>query len=141
MTGDATAERGIGALEIATRSGAVVIWARPIARAEVVGGAAEIDTDGVVRSRRGSRVEIACPEGSDVIIGSSSGRVECHRPLGRVAITGASGRISIDEARVVEVRPSSGRRMRERRFSSPQSMASSPGRVVRDGNVTLAASR
>ncbi len=109
MTGDATAEQGIGALEIATLSGSVVIRARPIARPEVLSGRAEIRADGVVRTGPSGRVEIACPEGSDVVIGSSSGRVECHGRLGRVAVTGRSGRISIEEARDVEVRSASGR--------------------------------
>lgn len=108
MTGDAAAERDI-ALDIATRSGAVVVWARPIARAEVLHGSAEIQPDGVVRSSGSGRVEIACPEGSDVVIGSSSGRIECHGPLGRVAATGQSGRITIDDASEIDVRTSSGR--------------------------------
>lgn len=109
MTGDATAQRGIGALEIATLSGSVVIRARPVARPEVLSGRAEIQPDGVVRAGATGRIEIACPEGSDVVIGSSSGRVECHGRLGRVAVTGRSGRISIDEAREVDVRSASGR--------------------------------
>ena len=109
MTGDATAEQGIGALEIATRSGAVIVWARPIARPEVLSGPAEITSDGVVRAGFSGRIEIACPEGTDVIIGSSSGRIECHGPLGRVAATGHSGRIKIEAARDVEVRSTSGR--------------------------------
>lgn len=109
MTGDATAEQGIGALEIATLSGSVVIRARPVARPEVLSGRAEIQPDGVVRAGATGRIEIACPEGSDVVIGSSSGRVECHGRLGRVAITGRSGRISIDEAREIDVRSASGR--------------------------------
>ncbi len=109
MTGDATAEQGTGALEIATRSGAVTVWARPIARPEVLSGPAEIQADGVVRAGFSGRVEIACPEGTDVIIGSSSGRIECHGRLGRVAVTGRSGRISIEDARAVDVRSTSGR--------------------------------
>jgi hypothetical protein len=109
MTGDATAEQGTGALEITTRSGRVVVWARPIATPEVLAGDAEIQADGVVRAGPSGRIEIACPEGSDVIIGSSSGRVECHGPLGRVAVTGSSGRISIEAAREIEVRTASGR--------------------------------
>lgn len=109
MTGDATAERHVGALEIATRSGAVIVWARPITRPEVVSGRAEILPDGLVRAGVSGRVEIACPEGSDVIIGSSSGRIECHGRLGRVAVTGRSGRISIEEAREIDVRSTSGR--------------------------------
>jgi DUF4097 and DUF4098 domain-containing protein YvlB len=109
MPGDATAKREIGSLEIATRSGAVVVWARAIERPEVLSGPAEIQPDGVVRAGFSGRIEIACPEGTDVIIGSSSGRIECHGRLGRVAITGHSGRIKIEEAREVEVRSTSGR--------------------------------
>lgn len=108
MTRDATAGSGVVALQIATRSGGVYVWARPIARPEVLAGAAEIGADGVVRSSGSGRIEIACPEGSDLIIGSSSGRVECHGPLGRVAVTGHSGRISIEAAHEVEVRSPSG---------------------------------
>lgn len=109
MTGDATAERSIGALEIATRSGSVAIVARPISRPEVLSGAADIQPDGIVEAGSSGRVEIACPEGMDVIIGTSSGRVECHGRLGRVAISGRSGRISIEEAREIDVRSTSGR--------------------------------
>jgi DUF4097 and DUF4098 domain-containing protein YvlB len=109
MTGEATAASGIGALEIATQSGAVIVWARPITQPEVLRGSAEIRADGVVRTGVSSRVEIACPEGTDVIIGSTSGRIECHGPLGRVAITGHSGRISVEQAQSIDVRASSGR--------------------------------
>jgi hypothetical protein len=109
MSGDATAEREIGALEIATRSGAVTVWARPISRPEVLSGPAEIQPDGSVRAGFSGRIEIACPEGTDVILGSSSGRIECHGRLGRVAVTGHSGRIRIEAARDIEVRSTSGR--------------------------------
>jgi DUF4097 and DUF4098 domain-containing protein YvlB len=109
MTGEATAASGIGALEIATRSGAVIVRARPIAQPEVLSGRAEIRADGVVRAGASGRIEIACPEGTDVIIGSSSGRIECHGPLGRVAITGHSGRVSIEAAAAIDVRSTSGR--------------------------------
>jgi hypothetical protein len=90
MSGDATAEREIGALEIATRSGAVIVRARTIERPEVLSGPAEIQPDGVVRAGFSGRIEIACPEGTDVIIGSHSGR------------------ITIEEARDIEVRSTSG---------------------------------
>lgn len=105
---DAAAEHGLGLLEITTRSGGVVVWARAIARPEIVRGAAEIQGTGLIRSAGSARIEVACPEGWDVVIGSSSGRVECHGPLGRVAVTGHSGRISIEQAQAVEVRSFSG---------------------------------
>ena len=109
MTGDAPSGTGAVSLEIATRSGGVYVEARPVARPEVIAGSAVIGPDGVVESTGSDRIEIACPEGTDVVIGASSGRVECRGRLGRVAVTGHSGRISVESAREVEVRSSSGR--------------------------------
>jgi len=109
MTGEATPRPGVGALEVATRSGSVVVRARAVTQPEVLRGAATIGADGVVRAPPSGSVEIACPEGTDVVIGSSSGRIECHGRLGRVAVTGASGRISIEAAREVDVRTASGK--------------------------------
>jgi DUF4097 and DUF4098 domain-containing protein YvlB len=109
MTGDERGGSGAVALEVASRSGGVVIRARPVAAAEVLSGNAQIDADGVVRSSGSGRIEVVCPEGSDVVIGSSSGTVECHGPLGRVAVTSHSGRVSIEAADEVEVRSASGR--------------------------------
>lgn len=108
MTMSVLTDPEVATLAISTRSGEVVVWARPIARPEVVGGLAEIQPDGTVRSCGGRRVEIACPEGTDVTLDSSSGRVECHGPLGHVAVTGYSGRITIDAAQTVDVRSAAG---------------------------------
>lgn len=109
MTGDVGGGSGRVALEVASRSGGVVIWARPVAAPEVLSGNAQIDAGGVVRATRGGRIEIACREGTDVVIGSSSGRVTCHGRLGRVAVTSSSGAVTIDAAREIEIRSSSGR--------------------------------
>ena len=128
MTGDATAAQGIGALEIATRSGSVTVHARPIDRPEVLKGPAEIGPDGVVRSGSSNRVEIACPEGTDVVIGTSSGRVVCTGRLGRVAVTGGSGGIRIEQALEVDVRATSGR-VRIERCAGLARVTSVSGRV------------
>jgi hypothetical protein len=109
VNGDTTPGAETTNLEIASRSGRVVVWARPVDRPEVLAGSAEVQPDGRVLGRGSDRVEVACPEGTDVVIGSSSGRVECHGRLGRVAVTSRSGRVAIEEAASVEVRTSSGR--------------------------------
>lgn len=107
MTGDAADQRTTS-LEITSRSGRVIVRARPGAQTEVVKGTATVSPDGTVRGRASEPIEIACPEGSDVTIGTSSGRIECHGRLGRVAATGRSAKISIEHAATVEVRTSSG---------------------------------
>ena len=107
--GEGTAAPSAPALEITSRSGRVEVRAEPITRPAVLSGPAEILEDGTVRARGSDRIEIACPTGTNVSIGTSSGRVECHGPLGRVAITTSSGRVTIEEATEIEVRSSSGR--------------------------------
>jgi DUF4097 and DUF4098 domain-containing protein YvlB len=107
--GEGLATPGTAALEITSRSGRVVVRAEQVDRPVVRSGSAEILADGTVRAHGSARIEIACPPGTDLSIGTSSGRVECHGSLGRVAVTTASGRVDIEEAQDVEVRSSSGR--------------------------------
>lgn len=106
---DSTTNPAVALVEIATRSGRVEVWARPIDRPEVLEGDASVDASGRVIGRGSGRVKLACPEGADVIVGTTSGRVECHGRLGRVAVTNTSGRVTIEHAREVEVRTASGR--------------------------------
>lgn len=106
---DATSDPGVMTVEVATRSGRVEIWARPVARPEVLDGDATVDASGRVLGKGSGRVKLACPEGSEVIVGTTSGRVECHGRLGRVAVTNTSGRVTIEHASEIEVRTTSGR--------------------------------
>lgn len=108
VSGDGIAAGRSTGLEITSRSGRVTVRASAVDHPEVLHGTAEILPDGTVRGHGSARVEIACPEGTDVSIGTASGRVECHGALGRVAVTATSGRVTIEEAREVEVRSSSG---------------------------------
>ena len=77
--------------------------------AETVG---DVDPDGgapLTVSSRSDALRVRVPEGTDVVVGSVSGRVALRGRLGSVAVTTASGRISIDSADQVGARSISGR--------------------------------
>jgi DUF4097 and DUF4098 domain-containing protein YvlB len=99
-------------LNIATRSGRVRVEGREGAGLHVRGANVDHDDDGTVRIGGGTggsnAVEVVCPAGSDVIVGTASGNVELVGSLGDVRVTTASGRISIDDAQRVDVRTASG---------------------------------
>jgi DUF4097 and DUF4098 domain-containing protein YvlB len=100
-------------LNVATRSGRVRVEGREGAGLSVRGGNIENDDDGTVRITAGTggsnTVEVVCPAGSDVIVGTASGNVELVGVLGDVRVTTASGRISVDDAQHVDVRTASGK--------------------------------
>ncbi len=56
-----------------------------------------------------NRVECRVPEGTDLVIGSTSGRVRIEGRVGAVSVLTTSGRISIDHAVTVDARSKSGR--------------------------------
>jgi DUF4097 and DUF4098 domain-containing protein YvlB len=96
---------------IATRSGRVVVRAGSDG-VVVRNGAATTAPDGTITvgSTSGSgAVEVVCPVGADVVVGTQSGRVELHGSFGSVSVSTASGRVAIDDADEVDVRTSSGR--------------------------------
>ena len=58
---------------------------------------------------RGSRdIDIRCPLGTDVVIGTKSGDVELSGEFGRVSVTTNSGRTRLDRADFVDLRSDSG---------------------------------
>jgi DUF4097 and DUF4098 domain-containing protein YvlB len=99
-------------LNVSTRSGRVRIQARTGAALEVRGADMVTEPDGTWRitsSQGGSHaVEVVCPEGTDVIVGTSSGRVELLGPIGDARVTTRSARISIEHAARVDARTWSG---------------------------------
>lgn len=72
--------------------------------AEVERGERQI-TVGSVRSR----LTVSVAAGTDVVIGTSSGRIEVHGPVGHVAIVTESGRVQVDQAASVDIRSESSR--------------------------------
>lgn len=96
-------------LTIAARSGSIVVRTGPGSEVEARGATVRIDTDGSTRIDGGSsKIEVTCPEGSDVTLGTSSGKVSLVGPLGDVRVTGSSGRVRIEDARSVDLRVRSG---------------------------------
>jgi DUF4097 and DUF4098 domain-containing protein YvlB len=87
---------------------------------------------------RGSLL-VTVPEGADVFIGSTSGRVEVAGRAGDVAVVSKSGRISIQEARSIDARTKSGR-VEIGRVEGDCCVRSASGRVVvgRCGSADLA---
>lgn len=89
------------------------------ARVRVVAGGHDfrVDGDAEVRldGRRATvdagaqRITVYVPEGSDVVIGTTSGRVDVEGVAGAVAVTSSSGSVTIDHARSVDARTTSGR--------------------------------
>jgi DUF4097 and DUF4098 domain-containing protein YvlB len=96
-------------LTIAARSGSIVVRARAGAEVEVTGAKVLIEADGTTRVEgRSKSIEVVCPEGSDLILGTSSGRVSLEGRLGDVRVTGSSGAIHVEEARSLDLRVRSG---------------------------------
>ena len=96
-------------LFVTARSARVSVHAQPVDTISVVGGSSHtVDGDVEVTSASNS-VEVTVPEGTDVVIGVASGRVECRGPLGAVSVTSRSGHILVESAREIDARTASGR--------------------------------
>jgi DUF4097 and DUF4098 domain-containing protein YvlB len=100
-------------LTVATRTGRVRIVAEPGASLHVRGGSVVSHPDGSVsvESGDGGRGEllIRCAAGTDVLVGTSTGRVELSGTVGDARVTTRTGRISVEAAGTVDLRSSSGR--------------------------------
>jgi DUF4097 and DUF4098 domain-containing protein YvlB len=96
-------------LTITARSGSILV--RAVAGAEIAaeGARVERDDDGSFRIESASgHMEVTCPEGTDLILGTSSGKVRIAGRLGDVRVTASSGRVDLESARRVDVRARSG---------------------------------
>lgn len=74
----------------------------------IVNGAGHIEPDGTVVTGPSSKVELACPPGTNVVVGTMSGSVECVGSLGKVTVSTASGKVRIERATEADVRTLSG---------------------------------
>jgi hypothetical protein len=96
-------------LTIAMRSGSIVVRTGPGSDVEVHGAKVRVEPDGTYRIDGGSKsIDVICPDGTDVILGTSSGRVTLEGPLGDVRITGSSGTVDVEQARSLDLRVRSG---------------------------------
>ncbi len=90
-------------------------------RLRIVAGSPDVQIDGTASVHRDpdagivtvtsprSGLLVNVPVGTDLVIGSESGRIATVGDLGRVSITSASGRVEVDRASSVDVRTESSR--------------------------------
>lgn len=105
-----TSETAVTTVRIVTMSGAVHVSAD----ADVGSVVADrvpivIDQSVATIDSTSRRVEVRVPEGMDLVIGTTSGRVRVVGTVGTVAVTTSSGRVEIDDAASIDVRTRSGR--------------------------------
>ena len=99
-------------LKITTRSGSVRVVVGAPGELSVVGGTIERRDDGTVHIRRepsSNLIEVRCAPGTDVTVGTASGKVELIGALGAVRVATVSGRIRVDEGTRIDVRTKSGK--------------------------------
>ena len=95
-------------VRITTSSGAVRVRAEAD-RTECWSNVAALDVSPITVDGKSSAVEVRVPEGTDLVIGTTSGRVTVEGRVGAVSVLTTSGRISIDRALSVDARTRSGR--------------------------------
>jgi len=96
-------------LTIAARSGSIMVRSERRADVEVHGAKVRLEPDGSTRIESASgNIDVICPEGSDVILGTSSGKVSLEGSLGDVRVTSSSGGVHIEEVRSLDLRLRSG---------------------------------
>lgn len=78
-------------------------------RTECWSSVAALDVSPFTVDGDSSAVEVRVPEGTDLVIGTTSGKVTVEGRVGAVSVLTTSGRISIDQARSVDARTTSAR--------------------------------
>ena len=108
---------GHAELHLMSRSGRIAVVGEERSDVLIESGAPspdgiETDATGRVRltsAKRGSApLEVRCPAGSDVVIGTISGRIELRGTLGAVRVTTVSSDIAVERAEALDVRTVSG---------------------------------
>ncbi len=98
-------------IRISTRSDNVRVLAAPGAPFSVDGGVVISEQDGELDVRRApdsNKIEVRCGTGTDVTIGTTSGKIECEGALGALRIATVSGKVHVDEGARIDVRSKSG---------------------------------
>jgi len=97
-------------VRIASTSGAVRVIAEDRADVDVPDSSTFSVDESVMTVSAGSRrALVRVPIGTDLVVGTTSGRVEVSGPVGSLAVTTMSGRVSVEAARSVDIRSTSGR--------------------------------
>lgn len=101
-------EVALGSVRVTTTSGALTVIAE--ARADIEASTA-VTRDGSVATIRSTsgRVTVRVPEGVDIAVGSTSGKVKIIGRLGAVAVAVESGSVAVEQSASADVRSRSGR--------------------------------
>ena len=97
----------------------------------LVQGDASVRTSGsrTTVESRGDRILVRVPEGADLVIGTTSARVDVEGAAGRVAVVTESGRITVEDATSADIRTRSAR-VKVGRTAAECCVRSSSGRVT-----------
>lgn len=115
-------------VRIASADHRVRVIAEPGAELAVVGDAAVEHAHDETTIVALGRLRVTVPAGADLVIGTTTGRVQVVGPVGRVAAVSETGRIDIDEADSVDARTTSGS-VRVGRVAGECTVRTSSGRV------------
>jgi hypothetical protein len=100
----------ITSVRIASTSGAVRVIAEDRVGVDVPDSLERSVDESVMTVSAGSRrAVVRVPTGTDLVVGTTSGRVDVVGRVGALAVTTASGRVSVEAARSVDIRTTSGR--------------------------------
>lgn len=100
----------VRSVRISSGSHRVKVVAADGAEFRVDGSADMSDDDGQITvGGVASRLTVFVPARTDVVIGTTSGRVDVEGPAGHVAVVTSSGRVEIEQAASVDVRSQSSR--------------------------------
>ncbi len=94
---------------VVARSAKVTVRAAAVSEVSAQGASVSRGPSGLVVGGGSGAVTVVVPEGTDVVVGTASGSVECEGRLGAVTITARSGHISVEHAATVDVRSASAR--------------------------------
>ena len=98
------------AVRISSSSHRVEVVAQQGAEFRIKGEAEVSDVDGrITISNPRSHLEVHLPADTDVVIGTTSGRVEVRGRVGHLAVVTESGKVEVDAAASVDIRTTSSR--------------------------------
>src|SRR3990172_3504426 len=82
------------------RADVLIAASHPATRQPGFGAEGALDLSALFRPS--TTIILRCPERSDLLVGTASGKVRCEGPIGRLRATTASGSIFVEDARVLE---------------------------------------
>ncbi len=105
-----TSEVAVTEVRVTTTSGAVIVRSEPGLDAVIAAGSpVEVDGSTLTIDGGSTKTELRVPEGTDLVIGTSSGKVAVRGTVGSVAVVTISGKVSVDRAASVDIRTDSGK--------------------------------